>query len=598
MERIIRNFSIIAHIDHGKSTLSDRLLDISGTIDKKDMVEQVLDSMEVEREHGITVKAHHVRMEFNWKGKDVLFNLIDTPGHVDFSYEVSRSLAACEGAVLLIDATQGVEAQTISHLHEAQMHNLPIIPVLNKIDLPASDIELSGAEIIELLECSENDIMLISAKDGTGVDELIDRIISDFPPPKTESEKEFKALIFDSTYDNYRGAIPFIRVFEGSVKKGDQVMFMSTGDIYEVAETGVFVPRMKKTDKLSAGEVGYIICSIKNIEEIRVGDTVTMKNADVTPLKGYREVKPMVFSGFYPSHSEDYEKLKDSLGKLKLNDAAFTFIQENSEALGFGFRCGFLGLLHMKIIQERLENEFDLDIIATMPNVVYRYTDTKNNEFTIDNPADLPEMSKYNKIFEPYLKVEIFTPPDYIGSIMKLAQERRGNQKNVNYVANKRVLMEYEIPMAEVIFDFFDKLKTISRGYASMDYQFLEYRESDLVRLDILVNGARVDALSAIVHKEKAYTYSNSITRKLKDKIHRQMFEINIQAAIGSRVISKTVVKALRKNVLAKCYGGDITRKRKLLEKQKAGKKRMKKVGKVEIPQEAFLAALSLEENK
>lgn len=598
MERIIRNFSIIAHIDHGKSTLSDRLLDISGTIDKKDMVEQVLDSMEVEREHGITVKAHHVRMEFNWRGKDVLFNLIDTPGHVDFSYEVSRSLAACEGAVLLIDATQGVEAQTISHLHEAQMHNLPIIPVLNKIDLPASDIELSGAEIIELLECSENDIMLISAKDGTGVDELIDRIISDFPPPKTESEKEFKALIFDSTYDNYRGAIPFIRVFEGSVKKGDQVMFMSTGDIYEVAETGVFVPRMKKTDKLSAGEVGYIICSIKNIEEIRVGDTVTMKNADVTPLKGYREVKPMVFSGFYPSHSEDYEKLKDSLGKLKLNDAAFTFIQENSEALGFGFRCGFLGLLHMKIIQERLENEFDLDIIATMPNVVYRYTDTKNNEFTIDNPADLPEMSKYNKIFEPYLKVEIFTPPDYIGSIMKLAQERRGNQKNVNYVANKRVLMEYEIPMAEVIFDFFDKLKTISRGYASMDYQFLEYRESDLVRLDILVNGARVDALSAIVHKEKAYTYSNSITRKLKDKIHRQMFEINIQAAIGSRVISKTVVKALRKNVLAKCYGGDITRKRKLLEKQKAGKKRMKKVGKVEIPQEAFLAALSLEENK
>lgn len=598
MNKIIRNFSIIAHIDHGKSTLSDRLLDISGTIEKKNMVEQVLDSMEVEREHGITVKAHHVRMEFNWRGQDVLFNLIDTPGHVDFSYEVSRSLAACEGAVLLIDATQGVEAQTISHLHEALANNLPIIPVLNKIDLPASDIELSGAEIIELLECEENDILLISAKDGTGVDEVIDRIIKDFPAPGTDSESELKALIFDSTYDNYRGAIPFIRIFEGTVKKGDQIQFMSTGDVYEVSETGVFIPHMKKTEALSAGEVGYIMCSIKDIEEIKVGDTVTHKGAKVKPLKGYREVKPMVFSGFYPSHSEDYEKLKDSLGKLKLNDAAFTFIQENSEALGFGFRCGFLGLLHMKIIQERLENEFDLDIIATMPNVVYKYTDTKENEYTIDNPADLPEMSKYSKIFEPFLKVEIFTPPDFIGGIMKLAQERRGTQKNVSYVANKRVLMEYEIPMAEVIFDFFDKLKTISRGYASMDYQFLEYRESNLVRLDILVNNARVDALSAIVHKEKAYNYSNGITRKLKENIHRQMFEIYIQSAIGSRIISKTVVKALRKNVLAKCYGGDITRKRKLLEKQKAGKKRMKKVGKVEIPQEAFLAALSLDENK
>ncbi len=598
MNKIIRNFSIIAHIDHGKSTLSDRLLEITGAINKKDMKEQLLDSMQVERDHGITVKAHHVRIEFNWKGQDIMFNLIDTPGHVDFSYEVSRSLAACEGAILLVDATQGVEAQTISHLHEALKHNLPIIPVLNKIDLPAADIELAGSEIMELIECDENDILLISAKDGTGVEELIDTIIEKIPAPRINNESDLRALIFDSNYDNYRGAIPYVRVFDGEVKKGDYVKFLSNNKVYEISEVGIFKPQKEKIDVLSSGEVGYMVCSIKNIEEIHIGDTVTFKDAKIEPLEGYKEVKPMVFSGFYPSYSEDYEKLKDSLARLKLNDAAFTYIQENSEALGFGFRCGFLGLLHMKIIQERLENEFDLDIIATVPNVVYKYINTKGEEILIDNPAKLPEIMRTEKILEPFLKLEIFTPPEYIGGIMKLTQERRGIQTNVVYIANKRVLMEYEIPMSEVIFDFFDKLKTVSRGYASMDYKFLEYRESDLVRLDILVNGSRVDALSSIVHKDKAFYYGNKLTRKLKEVIHRQLFEVNIQAAIGSRVISKTVVKALRKNVLAKCYGGDITRKRKLLEKQKAGKKRMKRVGKIDIPQEAFLAALSIDENK
>ncbi len=594
---IIRNFSIIAHIDHGKSTLSDRLMEETGFKKVGELSEQSLDSMQVERDHGITVKAHHVRIGFKWKGEDVIFNLIDTPGHVDFSYEVSRSMGACEGAILLIDATQGVEAQTISHLHEAQKHNLPIIPVLNKIDLPAADIELSGTEIVELLNCSENDILLVSSKDGTGVSELIDEIISKFPSPKMDNEKPLKAMIFDSHYNSYRGAIPFIRVFDGMVRKGDRVVFHHTGDVHEISEVGVFVPEMKPTEFLSAGDVGYIVCSIKNLDEINVGDTVYIKGMTVEPFEGYREVKPMVFSGFYPSYSEDYEKLKDSLGKLKLNDASFSFIPENSQALGFGFRCGFLGLLHMRIVQERLENEFDVSIVATMPNVVYRVTDASGKERYIDNPALMPDISHDITVEEPFLKLEIFTPPEYIGSMMKLSQERRGEQIQVMYIANKRVLMEYEIPMSEVIFDFFDKLKTLSKGYASMDYQMIEYRKGDLVRLDVLVNDMRVDSLSAIVHRDNAFFYGNKLARKLKDTIHRQLFEIKIQAAVGSKVIAKTVVKALRKNVLAKCYGGDITRKRKLLEKQKAGKKRMKSVGKVEIPQEAFLAALSIDDD-
>lgn len=594
---IVRNFSIIAHIDHGKSTLSDRIMEITGFRQKGELIEQSLDSMQVERDHGITVKAHHVRMAFKWNNEDVVFNLIDTPGHVDFSYEVSRSMAACEGAILLVDATQGVEAQTISHLHEAQKHNLPIIPVLNKIDLPAADIELSGTEIMEILNCSENDILLVSSKDGTGVDELIDTIIEKLPSPHVNMDMPLKAMIFDSHYNLYRGAIPFIRVFDGSVRKGDRVIFHHSGDMHEVSEVGVFEPEMKPVDRLESGHVGYIVCSIKEIDEINIGDTVYLKGENITPFKGYREVKPMVFSGFYPSYSEDYEKLKDSLGKLKLNDASFSFMPENSQALGFGFRCGFLGLLHMKIIQERLENEFDVSIVATMPNVIYKVINTAKNEHAfIDNPALIPDISRDIVVMEPFLKLEIFTPPEYIGPLMKLAQDRRGEQKQVLYIGNKRVLMEYEIPMAEVIFDFFDKLKTLSKGYASMDYQMLDYRPSNLVRLDILVNDMRVDALSAIVHKDKAFFYGNRMARKLKDTIHRQMFEIRVQAAIGSKVISKTVVKALRKNVLAKCYGGDITRKRKLLEKQKAGKKRMKSIGKVEIPQEAFLAALSIDD--
>ncbi|MEO0233927.1 MAG: translation elongation factor 4 [candidate division WOR-3 bacterium] len=594
--KIIRNFSIIAHIDHGKSTLSDRFLELSENFDMREFREQVLDSMSVEREHGITVKAHHVRINFKWKGNDIQFNLIDTPGHVDFSYEVSRSLAACEGAVLLVDATQGVEAQSISHLHEALANDLPIIPVLNKIDLPAADIELSGKEIMELLGCEENDIILISAKDGTGVDQLIDAIIEKFPPPKIDFTSPLKALIFDSTYDNYRGAIPYVRIFDGEVKKGDMITFISTKSIYEVGEVGVFLPKMKPVEKLVSGDVGYIICNIKNIDEIHIGDTITLKGMDVQPLKGYREVKPMVFSGFYPSNGEDYEKLKDALKKLKLNDAAFTFIQENSEALGFGFRCGFLGMLHMKIVQERLESEFGLDIIATIPNVVYKLIDVKGEEKLIDNPAKMPDITRNEKILEPFLVVDIFTPPDYIGPIMQLVMERRGVQKSMEYITDKRVLLKYEMPMAEVIFDFFDKLKTITRGYGSMDYQFLDYRESDLVRLDILINGDKVDALSSIVPREKAYNVGNKLTHKLKEVIHRQQFEVAIQAAIGSKVIAKSIVKAVRKDVLAKCYGGDITRKRKLLEKQKEGKKRMKMLGKVEIPQEAFLAALKIDE--
>lgn len=596
--KIIRNFSIIAHIDHGKSTLSDRLLELSASFDKREMREQVLDSMSVEREHGITVKAHHVRLNFSWKGTDVQFNLIDTPGHVDFSYEVSRSLAACEGAVLLVDATQGVEAQTISHLNEALSHNLPIIPVLNKIDLPAADVELSGKEIVELTGCSENDILLISAKDGTGVDELIDKIIEKFPHPLENEEKPLRALIFDSTYDNYRGAIPFVRIFDGKAKKGDVIKFMSTGAFYEVTEVGYFTPKMKESEFLTAGDVGYIVCNIRNIEEIHVGDTMALKALPVEPLKGYKEVKPMVFSGFYPSNGEDYEKLKDSLAKLKLNDAAFTYVQENSEALGFGFRCGFLGMLHMKIVQERLETEFDLDIIATIPNVVYRYVSAKGEEFLVDNPAKMPDLIHKETVFEPFLMVEIFTPPDYIGPIMQLVLDRRGKQVSVEYITEKRVFLKFEMPMAEVIFDFFDKLKTITKGYASMDYQMLDYRQSDLVRLDILVNGERVDALSSIVFRENAFFFGNKLSRKLKDVIHKQQFEIAIQAAIGSKVIAKAVVKAVRKDVLAKCYGGDITRKRKLLEKQKEGKKRMKMLGKVEIPQEAFLAALSIDEKE
>jgi len=595
---IIRNFSIIAHIDHGKSTLSDRLLEMSGTIELKDMKAQILDSMVVEREHGITVKAHHVRMRFKWRGQDVIFNLIDTPGHVDFSYEVSRSLAACEGAVLLVDATQGVEAQTISHLNEALTHNMPIIPVLNKIDLPAADIELAGSEIVELLGCKENDILMISAKDGSGVDELIDKIIELVPQPNNEDEKDLKALIFDSNYDNYRGAIPFVRIFEGRVKKGDQIKFISTGIVYEVTEVGVFVPKMKETEKLESGDVGYIVCNIKTIEDIHVGDTMTFKSSNVDALPGYKEVKPMVFSGFYPSSSEDYEKLKESLKKLKLNDAAFTYSPENSEALGFGFRCGFLGMLHMKIIQERLEEEFGVNIIATIPNVVYKMTTIKGEELTIDNPAKMPDITRNETIFEPYLSVEILTPPEYLGALMKLVQERRGVQKDMEYLTEKRVLLKYEIPMSEVIFDFFDRLKTLSRGYASMDYSVLDYRAADLVRLDILVNGDRVDALSSIVFKENAYYYGNKVTRKLKEVIHRQQFDVNLQAAVGSKVIAKSTVKQVRKDVLAKCYGGDITRKRKLLEKQKEGKRRMKMVGKVEIPQEAFLAALSIDEKE
>ncbi len=594
----IRNFCIIAHIDHGKSTLADRLLEYTGALQQREMQAQVLDSMDLERERGITIKSHAVRMNYQTpEGQKYIFNLIDTPGHVDFSYEVSRSLAAAEGALLLVDAAQGVEAQTISTLYQAIDNDLVIIPVINKIDLPSADVASAKHQIIELIGCEEEDILLASAKNGIGIDEIVQAIVQRIPPPKGDPSAPLQALIFDSQFDSYRGVVALVRVFNGELKEKDEITFMATRRDFEVEEVGALLLKRVRTGQLSTGEVGYLICGAKNVRDIKVGDTVThTRKPAAEPLPGYRQVKPMVYAGIYPVESSEFEELRNALEKLVLNDASLIFEPETSTALGFGFRCGFLGLLHMEIVQERLEREFDQNIIVTTPNVVYRATTTDGKVITVENPTKLPPPGSLEKIEEPYIDAHIITPPEFIGNIMKLCNEKRGELKNQHYLDTSRADLHYHLPLAEVVFDFFDRLKSVSRGYASLDYEFLGYRQSNMVKLDIFINGEVVDALSVIVHRDKAFEQGKAICQKLRKLIPRQMFEVAIQAGIGSKIIARETVKALRKNVLSKCYGGDVTRKRKLLEKQKEGKKRMKQVGRVEIPQEAFLSVLSADE--
>jgi GTP-binding protein LepA len=595
----LRNFAIIAHIDHGKSTLSDRLLEKTGTVSEREAQDQFLDNMELERERGITIKAQSVRM--NWRsrrdGKDYVLNLIDTPGHVDFAYEVSRSLAACEGAVLVVDASQGVEAQTLANVYLALEHDLAVVPVINKIDLPSADVEGTRKEIEEVIGLDASKAVPTSAKEGVGIEELLEEIIHTVPPPAGDPEAPLKALIFDSWYDSYRGVIMLVRVVEGTVRPRQKIMFISNRREYEVSEVGVFAPKARGKGDLIAGEVGFVVANVKVIQDAKVGDTLTDAQRPTTSaLPGFKEIKPMVFSGIFPVDSADYENTRDALEKLRLNDSAFTYEPETSQALGFGFRCGYLGLLHMEIVQERLEREYNLNLITTAPSVVYKVVKKDGSELSVDNPAKLPGEGEIEKLMEPMLLAHIYVPNEYVGPVLKLCQDRRGMQKDIKYIGTKRVQITYEIPLAEVVFDFFDKLKSISRGYASLDYEPRGYQEADLVKLDILINGEPVDALSTIVHRERAYQRGRSICEKLKEEIPKQMYEVAIQAAIGSRVIARETQKALRKNVLAKCYGGDISRKRKLLEKQKEGKKRMKSVGQIEIPQEAFLAVLRVEE--
>lgn len=594
----IRNFCIIAHIDHGKSTLADRLLERTGTISEREMQEQILDDMDLERERGITIKSHAIRMDYKRPNNEVVtFNLIDTPGHVDFSYEVSRALKACEGALLVVDAAQGIEAQTISNLYQAIDQELEIIPVLNKIDLPGADPDGVGQQIVDLIGGTKEEILHVSGKTGEGVENLLEAIVERVPAPKQNVDKPLKALIFDSIFNTYRGSICYVRVMEGVLEKGDGITFMATKKEYDAEEIGYLKLKKEKTDKLEAGDVGYVIGSVKSLQDAKVGDTITnTKNKADVPIPGYKEVKPMVFSGIFPTNSEDFEDLRGALEKLQLNDASLTYQPETSKALGFGFRAGFLGLLHMEIIQERLDREFDMDIITTVPNVRYEIDLEEGERIKVDNPSEMPEVGKINAVWEPYIKASILTPADYIGPIMSLCQERRGVYVNQHFMQNNRVEITYELPMAEVVFDFYDRLKSGTRGYASLDYEFLEYRKGDLVRLDILLNGDQVDALSSITHRDKAYYLGRKICGKLKELIPRQQFEVAVQAAIGSRVIARDTIRALKKDVTAKCYGGDISRKRKLIEKQKEGKKRMKQVGSVEIPQEAFLAVLSMDE--
>jgi len=594
----IRNFCIIAHIDHGKSTIADRLLEKTGAVTEREAKAQVLDDMDLERERGITIKSHAIQMHYNSaSGAKYILNLIDTPGHVDFSYEVSRSLAACEGALLVVDAAQGVEAQTISNLYLALEGGLEIIPVINKIDLPSAEVDRISHQIIDLIGCKEEDIIKVSAKANIGIDELLEEIVKRIPPPKGDPTAPLQALIFDSIFDSYRGAVAYIRIFNGTIQTNDKIKFFAEDKIMEAEEIGVLGLRKVKVNELSAGNVGYLIAGVKDLKYAKVGDTVThAKKGSEKPLPGYKEVKPMVYSGLYPTNSDDYEGLRDALEKFRLNDSALVYQPETSAALGFGFRCGFLGLLHMEIVQERLHREYDQTIITTLPNVEYFVFNKKGEKATVDNPAEMPPIGDIEKIEEPYIKAQIVTPSEYVGNIMKLSMDKRGTYKNTTYIDPTRADLEYEFPLSEIIFDFYDKLKSTTRGYASLDYDFIGYKESDLVKLDILLNSDPVDALSMIVHREKAYDWGRKVCTKLKDLIPRQMFEVSIQAAIGSKIISKSVVKALRKNVIAKCYGGDITRKRKLLEKQKEGKKRMKQVGNVEIPQEAFLAVLQIDE--
>ena len=593
----IRNFCIIAHIDHGKSTLADRLLEETKTLSKKEMKEQVLDSMDLERERGITIKSHPIRMEYKHdNGINYIFNLIDTPGHVDFSYEVSRSLAACEGALLLVDAAQGVEAQTVSNTYLAIENNLALIPIINKVDLPSAMVDDVKRQIVELVGCDESEIIEASAKSGLGIPEIFKSIIERIEPPQDNSEENTRALIFDSMYDNYRGAIPYVRVFDGVLKPGMTAQFFAHDREYEVTETGHFVLDKIKTNELRSGDVGYLVCSIRDMGHIEPGDTITVKEKKAEEqLPGYKKIKPMVFSGLYPAESDDYNQLRQALEKLKLNDASLQFTPETSEALGFGFRCGFLGLLHMEIIQERLEREFNLDLVTTTPNVIYQVNTRSGELLNVDTPAKMPNTGDIEDILEPIVSAEILTPKKYIGSIMTLCQKKRGVYKTTNYLSPEKAQLHYNLPLGEIIFDFYDKLKSISSGYASFDYDFKEFQRASLQKLDIMIHGEPVDALSIICHSDDAYHRGVALCSKLKELIPRQMFEVAIQAALNNRIIARTTVKALKKNVTAKCYGGDITRKRKLWEKQKKGKKRMKMIGKVEVPQEALLAVLQLD---
>jgi GTP-binding protein LepA len=594
--QFIRNFSIIAHIDHGKTTLSDRLLQKTGAVESRDMHEQMLDDMDLERERGITIKARAVNLQYRANdGRDYVFNLIDTPGHVDFTYEVSRSLAACEGAVLVVDATQGVEAQTLANSYLAIANNLDVLSVINKVDLPSAEPERVREQIENVIGLDAHDAVLASAKSGIGVEEILEKIVTKIKAPTGDANGPLRALLFDSWYDSYRGVVCLVRIVDGEIKKGMRIKFLSTDRIYEVTEVGVFTPKIKLVDRLGVGEVGFFSGNIKDIVQAKIGDTITTANASPPPLPGFEEVKPMVFAGIFPINTDDYEDLRDAVGKLKLNDASFSYEPESSLALGFGFRCGFLGLLHMEIIQERLEREFNLELLTSAPGVRYRVQKTDGESLWIENPQKMPDPAYIHSIEEPMIEATIITTDEFVGPILALATDRRGVQKKLEYVSTNRVMIVYEMPLNEVILDFFDKLKSISRGYASLDYQFVGYRESDLVKMDILINGEPLDALSLIVHKEKAYARGKLLVEKMKEFIPRQMFAVALQAAIGNRVIARETVKAMRKDVLAKCYGGDISRKRKLLEKQKEGKKRMKRVGKVEIPQEAFLAVLKID---
>ncbi len=596
-QKNIRNFSIIAHIDHGKSTLADRILEVTGAITEREKQDQLLDNMDIERERGITIKLNTARLKYNYKNEEYILNLIDTPGHVDFSYEVSRSLAACEGAILVVDAAQGIEAQTLANVYLALENDLTIIPVINKIDLPNADIPKVKKELVDNLGFDEDEIILTSAKTGEGIEKLVQAIIERIPSPTGDPNGKLKALVFDSYFDPYKGVIVLVRIKDGKLNIKDKIKFMATSAIHEVTELGFSTPKQQSTDNLGCGEVGYICASIKSISDIKVGDTITLEdNPAELALPGYKPMRPMVFCGLYPVETNKYPDLREALEKLKLNDASLEFEPETSDALGFGFRCGFLGLLHLEIIEERLEREFNINHIATSPSVIYKITKTDNETIYIDSPAKMPDRQKIKIIEEPYIKTNIYVPSEYIGKIMELCQNKRGTYINMEYITSNRVNIHYEIPLSEIVYNFFDKLKSSTKGYASFDYEMIGYKPSDLVKMDVLLNGEVVDALSLIVHKDFAYNRGKAIVYKLKDIIPRQLFEVPIQAVIGSKVIARTDIKAMRKNVLAKCYGGDITRKRKLLEKQKEGKKRMKMVGKVEVPSEAFLAVLNIDE--